>query len=284
MICSRRLGPALGLLFALPVVALADDVYLKNGKSFQDVIATEEGAQVRIRMPAGELALPKEQVARIERGASAYGEYLARKSALGKTAGAPAWLALALWARGQGLDHGVREAALKAAALDSRLEGLAPVMQSLGFVFESDLGRWIPYADSMRRRGFQLWNGEWIAREEVQARLHREDEERARRSAEREAAARDRLTQTLELALVQSTLEREEARRYPPVAQVPVQVGYPVYYIAPVPVPPAPAPHPHQMAPGTPMPSHVPGALAPALPGNRRARIPGSLLPDDDSR
>src|SRR6185295_6674538 len=54
MICSRRLGPALGLLFALPVVALADDVYLKNGKSFQDVIATEEGAQVRIRMPAGE--------------------------------------------------------------------------------------------------------------------------------------------------------------------------------------------------------------------------------------
>ena len=83
-------GPAV-LLALSPLGAAADDVYLKNGKSFRDVIATEDGAQVRLKMPGGELAISRAQVLRIERGTSPYGEYLAKKSALGKAPSAEAW-------------------------------------------------------------------------------------------------------------------------------------------------------------------------------------------------
>ena len=50
------------LLVAVP--ALADDVYLVNGRKFEGVIAETAGSQVRIRMQGGVLSLPKDQVLR----------------------------------------------------------------------------------------------------------------------------------------------------------------------------------------------------------------------------
>ncbi len=274
-------GPA--VLFALhPVGVAADDVYLKNGKSFRDVIATEDGNQVRLKMPGGELAISLAQVLRIERGSSPYGEYLVRKGALGRTGSAEGWLGLALWAQGQGLESGVREAALRAATLDPRLQGLAPVMRRLDYVLESDLGRWIPYEESMRRKGWVNFRGEWITARELEERERTFEEERNRKAAAREAEARDRLTRQLELALLNATLERQEALKpalAPVAAPVFVSYGWPLVYL-PSPVQPNPRPR-VEPEPVAPSPTPVPGSLAPSRPGNRFTRVPGSLLPDD---
>ena len=276
-------GPA--VLFALsPVGAAADDVFLKNGKSFRDVIATEDGAQVRLEMPGGELAISRTQVLRIERGTSPYGEYLARKSALGKAPSAEAWLGLALWAQGQGLDSGVREASLKAAKLDPGLQGLPPLMRRLDYVLEGDLGRWIPYAESMHRKGLVYDGSLWISAKELQDRERAFEEERNRKTAAREAESRDRLTRQLELSLLNATLERQEAERAAAAAPpVPVYVSYawPLVYV-PAPIPHHPRPQPRtEPGPIAPSPTPVPGSLPPSRPGNRFTRIPGSLLPDD---
>lgn len=278
-----RFGPAVALAL-LPVGALADDVYLKNGKSFKDVIATEEGAQVRLKMPGGELALSRAQVLRIERGSSPYGDYLTRKGELGKAPSAEAWLGLALWAQGQGLQSGMREATLKAAQLDPDLQGLPPLMRRLDYVLEADLGRWIPYEESMRRRGFVREGNGWISAKELAHRERALEEERSRKAAAREAEARDRLARQLEISLLAETLKRKEAERQAPVAPVgPVFVsyGWPLVYLpAPTPEPPH-SPRPRTEAPAAPSPSPVPGSLPPSRPGNRFTRVPGSLLPDD---
>ncbi len=280
MRCSLlRFGPA--LVFALlPLGAVADDVYLKNGKSFRDVIATEEGDQVRLKMPGGELAISRAQVVRIERGTSPYGEYLERKAALGKAPSAEAWLGLALWAQGQGLSSGVREAALRAATLDPGLQGLPPVMRRLDYVLESDLGRWVPYEESMRRKGLIHDGSRWITAQESADRERVRSEERSRRAAAREAEARDRLTRQLELSLLTATLEKQAAAQAPPPAPVAVPVfasyAWPILYIPLPPVLPEPRPRPRT----DPAPTPVPGALPPSRPGNSFTRIPGSLLPD----
>lgn len=275
-------GPAVFLAF-FPLGASADDVYLKNGKSFQDVIATEEGTQVRVKMPGGELAISREQVLRIERGSSPYGEYLDRKGALGKAPSAQAWLGLALWAQGQGLESGAREAALKAAKLDPALQGLPPVMRRLDYVLDSDLGRWLPYEESMRRKGFVRDGTRWITAKELADRERAFEEERSRRAAAREAEARDRLTRQLEISLLASTLERQAAQRAAAAPPVPVFVsyGWPLVYVpAPTPQPPH-QPQPRIEPPPAPSPTPVPGSLPPLRPGNRFTRIPGSVLPDD---
>jgi hypothetical protein len=276
-------GPAV-LLALAPHGAAADDVFLKNGKSFRDVIATEEGAQVRVKMPGGELAISRAQVLRIERGSSPYGEYLARKGALGKAPSAEAWLGLALWAQGQGLESGVREAALKAATLNPGLQGLPPLMRRLNYVLETDLGRWIPYGESMRRKGLIHDGSQWITAKELQNRERAFEEERSRRAAAREAEARDRLTRQLELSLLNATLERQEAARAAAAAPaVPyfVSYGWPPLVYLPVPTPREPRPRPRaEPEPTAPSPTPTPGSLPPLRPGNRFSRIPGSLLPD----
>ena len=278
-----RFGPAV-FLALLAFGASADDVYLKNGKSFQDVIATEEGTQVRLKMPGGELAISRAQVLRIERGSTPYGEYLARKAELGKAPSAEAWLGLALWAQGQGLESGSREAALKAAKLDPALQGLPPLMRRFDYVLESDLGRWIPYEESMRRMGFVRDGGGWISAKELANRERALEEERTRKAAAREVEARDRLTRQLEITLLNATLERQAAERAAaaaPPAPVFVSYAWPLVYLpAPTPQPPH-SPRPRTEPPAAPSPTPVPGALPPLRPGNRFTRIPGSVLPDD---
>jgi hypothetical protein len=201
------LVPALaaGLLaLAVAAPALADNVYLTNGKSFEGVVAKVDDAHVRIQMPGGEIRLPRTSVERVEQGDSAFATYLERKQALGKHGTAAEWLDLARWASAQGLDQGAREAALKAAAIDPHLSGLAPILRAQGYVYDRDLERYIPYADAMHRRGLVNAGGHWITREEQQAEqaeARREREDLAKAQAVRSAS--DAQRQLAELQLYQ---------------------------------------------------------------------------------
>jgi hypothetical protein len=214
----NRSLPLLSLLL-LAVPAFADDVYLVNGRKFEGVIAETAGSQVRIRMQGGTLSLPKDQVLRVEAGDSNLAEYLRRKEALKKspTAGAADWVELARWARAKELDQATREAALTAATFDPRAQGLAPILRGYGYVLDPQLDRWVPYGDSMRRRGFVLTGGQWVTPEEYQARQRAQEEEAARHAAARQEAARaareDRLA-----ALAELSAARQLAQPEPPVA------------------------------------------------------------------
>ncbi|HVT57197.1 MAG TPA: hypothetical protein VHR45_02255 [Thermoanaerobaculia bacterium] len=182
----------LGAWLAAPV--LADTVYLANGRSFEGVIAEAGDTQVKVQMPGGTITLPRNAVLRIEKSDSSFAAYLRRLEELERASASGAaraadWLELARWARQNGLAQGSREAALQAAEIDPRLPGLAPVLRGFGYVYDEALDRWIPYADSMRRRGFVQDEGQWISREEHAERLRVRDQERRERWAVQAAQA-----------------------------------------------------------------------------------------------
>ena len=116
-----RLADLAALLLGLAPLAPAwgDTVYLANGRTFENVIAKTTETEVKIRMPGGSLSLPRSHVLRVESSDSDFAEYLRRKEAIRRSASAADWLALAQWAKRQGLEQGAREAALAAAHLDT---------------------------------------------------------------------------------------------------------------------------------------------------------------------
>lgn len=202
--------------------ASADDVFLKNGRKFEGVIAETTDTQVRIRMQGGVVSLPKSQVLRVESKDSDLSGYLRRKEALRKSPDARAgdWLELARWAKTQGLEQGAREAALIAAELDPKLEGVANLLRGYKYSFDEQLGRWVSYEEAMRKRGFVFTQGAWISKEEMaeRARLQRESEARAaqmREAARAERAARQtEMLLATQTALLQETVRERERQQY----------------------------------------------------------------------
>ncbi len=199
------LSLALGMLLGAPL--LADDVFLKNGRTFENVVVedVQSGAtQVRIHIQGGVISLPLSAIDRVKKADSSFAEFLRRKQELEGAAGtagtaganhrpgrpdrtlelAEDWLDLARWARSNHLPQGEREAALAAAEIDPRAPGLPALLRGFGYVYEESLDRWISYDDSMRLHGFVQEGGTWVTREEQTARM------RERVLAARDAAAR----------------------------------------------------------------------------------------------
>lgn len=204
--------------------ASADDVILKNGRKFEGVIAETTDTQVRIRMQSGVVSLPKSQVLRVEAKDSDLSGYLRRKEALRRSPDARAgdWLELARWAKSQGLEQGAREAALAAAELDPGLDGVAALLRGYKYIFDEQLGRWISYPESMRRRGFVFSQGAWISREELAERVRLQREAEAQAARIREAARVERAARQTEMllaaqtALLAETVRDRERERYAP--------------------------------------------------------------------
>jgi hypothetical protein len=300
----RPLPILLLLLTAFPL--FADDVYLVNGRKFEDVMTESTDSQLRIHMQGGVLVLPKSQILRVEEGDSSLAGYLRRKDALKKSPATRAadWLELARWAQGKQLDQATREAALAAAALDPKAPGLAPLLRGYGYSYDPSLDRWLPYAEAMRRKGFVNAGGQWLSREEYQARLREARDEEAQSRAERaertRAAREERIVALTELALT-----RELARQDEPVAPGPgpyTPWGEPViflpgYVVTPPMMPPGHGGHGHDGRDGRGDDgqggfTHIPGSLIPGHdPGSPRGgqhgrsgfvRVPGSLIPGHD--
>src|ERR1700688_900978 len=191
---SASLAILLGMTLGAPL--LADDVHLKNGRSFENVVAEVGDTQVRVHMPGGVISLPRSAVDRVDKSDSSFAEYSRQKQELERRArgprppGAGDWLELARWARSNHLPQGAREAALAAAEINPREPGLAGVLRGFGYVYEESLDRWISYDDSMRVHGFVQEGGTWVSREEHAARRQElRDQQAARAAAARDAAA-----------------------------------------------------------------------------------------------
>lgn len=287
---SRQLAALLLCLFAWAPAA-ADTVYLANGRTFENVIAEVTDNEVKIRMPGGSLSLPRSHVQRVESSDSDFGEYLRRKEAIRRGAMAADWLELARWAKAHGVEQGAREAALAAASLDPKLEGLPSLLRGHGYVLDEQLDRWIPYADSMRRRGFVMADGQWISREEQAVRQRTRDEEMERRRAERaaaQAAQATRAVREVELALAEMELRDRLQRTEEPAASGGIPLyAFPGYWSVPVYSGPSPC---HDCGGGG-GPEHPPhqggGSGHGARPAPRNGNgsftmhVPGSLIPRD---
>jgi hypothetical protein len=271
--------------FLLPAVGFADTVYLTNGRTFEGVIADETETSVKIQMPGGSLSLPRSHVLRVEKSASDFAEYLKRKTVLQRSgAGADEWLKLARWAKAQGLEQGAREASLAAGDLDPRLPGLAPLLRSYDYVLDAQLDRWIPYADSMRRRGLVQAGGQWITQEEQAARQRAQQEELSRQHAERAAARAAQATQAAreaELALAQLELQAKlkqsavaDSAPYAP------NVGYsiPAFVYPWYTTPGSPPPCHHCSPAGNPHPPFRSGGFQQEAHDSTFNHVPGSLI------
>ncbi len=191
-------------LVATPLVA--DDVFLKNGRTFEDVVAEIRDDQVHIRLAFGEMAFPVDAIDRIERSESSLVAFEQRRSALRSDPNTSAsdWLELARDASQRGNRHGSREAALVAAAMDPHTPGLEPLMRDLDYVYEPELMRWLPFEESMRRRGFAFVDGQWLSPEQLVAR----SQARAEAARARDAQQESRLTRAV-LAMAAAQLARE---------------------------------------------------------------------------
>lgn len=274
----RRLSALLcGLL--VPAALSADNVYLKNGRSFEGVIAEVTDSTVKIHMPGGALTLPRSHVDRVEASEAGQAGYLKRKEALQrdpKARGAD-WLKLAQWAQSEGLEQGAREAALVAADMEPGLEGLAPILRRHRFVYDEQLDRWVSYEESMRRKGFVYANGAWITREEQADRNRQQEEMAARRRSEMEAARAERnARQTEALLATQIALLKESLQ---PSTPPPAQYAWPMVYVVPGYFPPVPHHPRHPDGPSE--PGYQPEPRRPPVQNGHGSftRVPGSLIP-----
>lgn len=264
---------------AISAPALADTVRLKNGRAYEDVIAERTSQGVRVQLSFGQLVIPADQVVAIEKSPSALAGFLARKQDLRARPDTRAadWLELARWAKVQDLASSSREAALLAAELDPRLAGLDALLRPMGLVYEDALARWIPFAESMARRGLVPWEGAWVTADEARERreeLLRRAQARAQEEATRRMAeAAEAMRRTEERMAM-----REEARwrqeRY--LAGFTPVITFPGFWIPPVVVvvtPQSSSPVP----PGTMPDSH--DTRGPNYYSRLILRQPGSLLP-----
>ena len=283
----RRPSALLLLLAAAVALPLrADTVRLKNGRAYEGVIAERVPQGVRVQLAFGHIVIPAEQVAAIEKSPSALATYLQRKAALQArpSANAAAWLELAFWAKTNDLPSAAREAALVAAEIDPRLPGLDAMLRPHGLVYEEKLARWIPFEESMARRGLVRYDGEWMSVAEQRERIAERDRQRA--AVAQEAASR-RMADAAEAMLrtQQSMVERDARVQEKLLRQAELYangwgqvVTFPGFWAPPVVVvvnPPRPS-HPGRPPhPGPPPQTPFPRSNYSSL----QSRQPGSFLP-----
>lgn len=219
-----------GLLATVPPAA-GDDVFLTNGRVFEGVVAevqryADKADRVAIRLPGGTISIPAHRVDRIVRDETALERFLERRDALTAEPGggsAAAWVELARWARVQGLDSGYRQAARRAADLDPRAPGLAPLMRHLGLLFDDSADRWLSEEQIMRRRGYVQFQDTWVTPEQRAAALARTAEAAARQREARDDARRDAVLLAMASALAdEARAERTGGTGY---ASQPVTLG-----------------------------------------------------------
>jgi hypothetical protein len=176
---------------ALPLVAGADEVFLKGGGQLSGRVVSQTDTKVEVDVGAGRISVPASTVVRIEKGRSPLQEYEERAAAIA-AGDADGWVALGQWADSKGLSTQAREAyhrALAVSPMDPRAnDGLGNVLVN---------GRWLSEDEGYRAKGYVQLDGDWVTPAEheaiVRERAAADDADRRRHEAEakaREAEAR----------------------------------------------------------------------------------------------
>jgi hypothetical protein len=261
-------------LVLLPAAALADEVFLNNGRQLSGVIVERKPDSLTLQVGPGRLTIPMSLVARIEVRPSALAEFQERAQRLAP-GDAPGWLTLALWAQERGLLTQARSAFERVLAVDPQN---AAAQQALGNVRLGD--RWVSPEESQRARGYVLYEGSWMTPEERDARIA-DDAARARVAAERAKAEAEAREADIRVREAEARAREAEAREREAFYGVPFPIGGPVtpcvFPCGCAPCPPPPCPRPDPAPPQNPPPSRrrpVPPEMR--FPDGHRARGPVS--------
>jgi len=265
-----------------PVIASADDVYLKGGGRISGRITKQTDAMVEVDVGAGLVSVRMESVARIEKGHSKLDEFDERAAKLGAR-DREGWLALGRWASSQGLGRQAQRAyehVLSFAPSDPEAN------RALGRV-ELD-GRWVPEDEAYAARGYVRFEGEWVTPAERESILAERaaEAEAERKQIENDARVRDAELRAQEAEARAAEAEARAAEQavvgiplwwgawgpgppvWPPII-VPPRPPRPPTPRPPTPRPPSPrppTPHPqaqHQVEPPVPAPEPVPPSARP---------------------
>ncbi|REK09729.1 MAG: hypothetical protein DWQ36_05515 [Acidobacteria bacterium] len=165
---TRAAVAAMAFAMAAAPGAEADDVHLRNGSSFEDVVAVRTETHVVVELPeGGRLRLPNDQVLEVVERSSALQRFREYRDRLLEHPGSSGedLLDLVRWAQLNGLAREARSLALVLARARPELEGLEPLLAASGYV-RDDRGAWVLHDELMRSRGLVPHDGEWITPEQ----------------------------------------------------------------------------------------------------------------------
>ena len=200
------------LLFLVPAVVFADEVYLKGAGTITGRIVEQTAEVVKVDVGGGVMGVPMSSVDRIVKGPCALDEYDARARKLGPQ-DVSGWKKLGAWASQQGLSAQSQEAYKKVLAIapDDQQANEAMGLVNLD-------GKWVTEEESYRARGYVKYDGEWmtpaeakVAQESYAANQARRDAEQ--RASEAENAAAEAQAQAKE-SEARARKAEEDARRY----------------------------------------------------------------------
>lgn len=162
-----------------PGIAAADEIFIRGGGQLTGEVIERGPDAIVVDIGTGRIGLLLSSVERILPGATPLTRYRERAAGL-EPDDVAGWLALAGWARDQGLDAQARESLENVLAAEPA-NGAA--RRALGHVQVE--GEWMTRDESYQARGLVRHEGSWVSPEERRAAL----EERRLAAEERRAAA-----------------------------------------------------------------------------------------------
>jgi hypothetical protein len=147
---------ALVALLLFPTLALADTVYLKNGRTLSGVIVERSKDRVVMEIGPGRVGVPLAQIERIVASSSPLAEYQQRAARI-ERGDAAGWLDLAAWADANDLRTQAREAYERVAQLQP---GNVTAQAALGRSLQN--GQWLTFEEGQRARGLVEYEGAWV--------------------------------------------------------------------------------------------------------------------------
>jgi hypothetical protein len=174
------------LMLALPLVAGADEVYLRSGGRLSGVVIERRADGIVVDVGPGRVTLPTSLVTRVVEGTPAFALFRERAARL-SNADVHGWLALGAWARDHDLLTQSSQAFEHVIAIDP---GNAIAHREMGHVVVD--GRWMTSDEGYRARGYVHFEGSWVLPEERAAMLAERVAIAQARQAEIEAEARAR--------------------------------------------------------------------------------------------
>jgi hypothetical protein len=195
-------------VLALPLVAGADEVYLRSGGRLSGVVVERRADGIVVDVGPGRVTLPASLVSQVVEGTAAFALFRERAARLSE-ADLHGWLALGAWARDHDLLTQSTQAFEHVLAIDP---GNAVAHRELGHVVVD--GRWMTAAEGYRARGYVYFEGGWVLPEERSAMLAERAAIAQARQAEIEAEARAREADARARA-AEAEARRAEAAAYP---------------------------------------------------------------------
>ncbi len=199
------------ILFLLPTVLLADDVYLKGAGMISGQITEQTDTMVTINIGDGIVGVPMDRVDHIVKNRSPLDDYADRAAKLAPQ-DVNGWRALGAWAAQKGLSSQSREAYQKVVAL---VPNDPEANEALGLVLLN--GRWVTEEESYRERGYVYYDGEWMMPAEaqlLQQQAAADQAARQARAAQSDALAAQARTEEAEARAAQ---EQADAETYPQI-------------------------------------------------------------------